>query len=132
MHALAGQRVQVRGQGGHQRFALAGLHLGDAPLMQHQTAHHLHTVRAHSQHAVRGLPHGGKSLRQNVIQSFTVGKTLLELRGLGLKLGVGQLPVLVLQGGDLVHDGVDALQLPLAVGAEDLGKQSHIFCILSK
>jgi hypothetical protein len=29
MHALAGERVQVDGEGGHQRLAFAGLHLGD-------------------------------------------------------------------------------------------------------
>ena len=132
VNALTGQRVQIGRQGGHQRFALAGLHLGDAALVQHDAAHQLDGIGAHTQHAVRGLPHGGKGLRQDVVQRLTVGQTLLELRGLGLKLGVGQLLVLVLQGGDLVHDGVDALQLPLAVGAEDLGKQSHIFCILSK
>ena len=132
VNALTGQRVQIGRQGGHQRFALAGLHLGDAALVQHDAAHQLDGIGAHTQHAVRGLPHGGKGLRQDVVQRLTVGQTLLERRGLGLKLGVGQLPVLVLQGGDLVHDGVDALQLPLAVGAENLGKQSHIFCILSK
>ena len=94
--------------------------------MEHDAAHQLHGVGAHAQHAVSGLPHGGEGLRQNVVQRFAVGQTLLELRGLGLQLGIRQLFIVLLQRGDLVHDGVDALQLPLAIGAENLGKQSHI------
>ena len=54
-------------------------------------------------------------------------QALLELRGLGLKLGVGQGLVLLLQRLDLVGDGVDGFQLPLAVGAEDFLDQSHSF-----
>ena len=125
--ALAGQRVQVGGQRGHQRLAFTGLHLGDAALMQHDAAHQLDGVGAHAQHAVGGLPHGGKCLRQDVVQRLAVLQTRLELRGLGLQLGVGQRLVGVLQRGDLIHDGIDAFQLTLAVCSENLGKQSHIF-----
>ena len=70
--APAGQRVQIGGQGGHQGLALAGLHLGDAALVQHDAAHQLHPVGAHAQHPVRGLPHGGKGLRQDVVQRLAV------------------------------------------------------------
>ena len=126
MDALAGQRVQVGGQRGHQRFAFTGLHLGDAALVQHDAAHQLDGVGAHAQHAVGGLPHGGKRFRQDVVQRLTVGKALLELGGLGLELRVGQGLVRVLQRRDLIHDGIDALQLALAVCSENLGKQSHI------
>ena len=127
VNALTGQRVQIGRQGGHQRFAFAGLHLGDAALVQHDAAHQLDGVGAHAQHAVGGLPHGGKCLRQNVVQRLAVGKALLELGGLGLELRVGQGLVRVLQRRDLIHDGIDALQLTLAVCSENLGKQSHIF-----
>ena len=127
MDALAGQRVEVGGQRCHQRLALAGFHLGDAALMQHDAAHQLHPVGAHTQHAVRGLPHGGKSLRQNVIQSLAVGKTLLELRGLGLKLCIGEGLVFIAQRLDLIHNGVDGFQLPGAVIAKDRFQKSHRF-----
>ena len=127
MDALAGQRVEVGGQRCHQRLALTGFHLGDAALMQHDAAHQLHPVGAHTQHAVRGLPHGGKSLRQNVIQSLAVCKALLEFRRLGLKLRVGQRLVFVAQRLDLVHNGIDGLQLPGAVIAENGFKKSHRF-----
>ena len=50
----------------------------------------------------------------------------LELGGLGLKLGIGQGLILLLQGIHLVRNGIDGLQLPLRGRAEDLGKQTHI------
>ena len=119
MDALARQSVEVGGQGGHQGLAFAGLHLGDPALMQHDAAHQLHPVGAHAQHPVCGLPHGGKSLRQNVIQGLAVGKTLLELRRLGLKLCIGEGLVFIAQRLDLVHNGVDGFQLPGAVITKD-------------
>ena len=125
MDALARQRIQIGGEGGHQGLAFTGLHLGDPALMQHDAAHQLHPVGTHAQYTVRGLPHGGKSLRQNVIQSFTVGKTLLELRGLGLKLCIGEGLVFVAQRLDLIHNGVDGFQLPGAVITKDGFQKSH-------
>ena len=125
--ALAGQRVQIGGKGGYQGLAFTGLHLGDPALMQHDAAHQLHPVGTHAQYTVRGLPHGGKSLRQNVIQGLAVGKTLLELRGLGLKLCIGEGLVFIAQRLDLVHNGVDGFQLPGAIIAKDRFQKSHRF-----
>ncbi|CAN3976491.1 Core-binding (CB) domain-containing protein, partial [Dysosmobacter welbionis] len=39
--APAGQGVQIGGQSGYQGLALAGLHLGDPALVQHDAAHQL-------------------------------------------------------------------------------------------
>ena len=95
--------------------------------MQHDAADELHPIGAQAQHPVRRLPHGGKGLRQDVVQGLALLQALLELRSLGLKLFVGQGAVFLLQGLDLVGDGVDGFQLPLAVGAEDFLDQSHSF-----
>ena len=124
--ALAGEGVEVGGEGGHQGLALAGLHLGDAALMEDHAAHQLHPVGPQAQHPVRRLPHGGEGLRQQVIQALALGVALLELVGLGPELGVRQRAVLVLQRLHLVHQGVDGLQLPVAVGAEELCHKTHI------
>ena len=105
VHALAGQRVQVRGQGGHQRFALAGLHLGDAPLMQHQTAHHLYAIRAHSQHAGVGFADGGERFGQNVIFGFAILQARAEFIRLGAQLLIRQRLVFIFKG----FHGVDRL-----------------------
>ena len=127
VHALAGQRVQIGGQRGHQRLTFTGLHLGDAALMQHDAAHQLHRIGAQAQHAVRRLADGGKGLRQNVVQRFAVGQTLFELRRLGLKLRVGHGLVLGFHALNLVDDGPDGFQLTFGIGSEDLGNQSHVF-----
>ena len=95
--------------------------------MQHDAAHQLHRIGAQTQHAVRCLADGGKGLRQNVVQRFAVGETLLELRRLGLKLGVGHGLVLGLHALDLVDDGPDGFQLTFGIGSENFGDQSHVF-----
>ena len=45
--ALAGERVQVERQDGDQGLSLAGRHLGDLALVQHDPADQLHVVRDH-------------------------------------------------------------------------------------
>ena len=120
-------RALIGGQGGHQGLAFAGLHLGDTALVQDDAAHQLDGIGAHTQHAVGGLPDGGKGFRQDVVQCLALGQAGLELRRFGLQLSVGELFIVLLQRRNLVHDGVDGLQLTLAVRSENLGKQSHIF-----
>ena len=93
--------------------------------MQDNAADELHPVGPQAQHPVRRLPDGGKGLRQDIVQGLPLLQPLLELRGLGLKLLVGELAVFVLQGLDLVGDGINGLQLPLAVGSENFLDQSH-------
>ena len=125
VHAVSGKTVEVGGQRCDQRLAFAGLHLGDAPLMQHDAADELNAVRTEPEHAVRCFTHGGKRLGQNVVKRFAVGKTPLELRRFRLKLGVAQRLILVLQRLDSVNDRVDALEFALRVGTEHFGEKSH-------
>ena len=127
MDALAGQRVQIGRQSGHQRLAFTGLHLSDAALMQHDAAHQLYRVGAQAQHTVRCLADGGERLRQNVVQRFAVGQTLFELRRLGLQLGVGQRLVFRLHVLDLLDDRPDGFQFTFGIGAEQFCDQSHVF-----
>ena len=123
--ALARQGVEVGGEGGHQGFALAGLHLGDAPLVEHHAAHQLHPEGPLAQHPAGGLPHGGEGLGQQLIQGLPLGQPGLELRGFGGELLVAEGLVLRLQGLDFVHDGVNLLQLPVAVGTKQFCDQTH-------
>ena len=116
--ALSGEGVEVSGQGGHQRFALAGLHLGDAALVQHHAAHQLYPVGPQAQHPDAGLPHGGEGLGQQIVQGLPLGEAGFKLRRFSSQLLVGQRLELGFQGLDLVHDGIDGLQLPVAVGTE--------------
>ena len=65
VHALSRQGIEIGRQDGDQRFALAGLHLRDAALMQHDAADELHAVRPHAEYAVRRLAADGASGRRS-------------------------------------------------------------------
>ena len=127
MHPLARQGVEVGGEGGHQGLAFAGLHLGNAALVEHNAAHHLHPVGPQADDPPGGLPAGGESLGKDAVQGLPLGQTLLQLRSLGLELGVGEGLELLLQGVHLVRDGIDGLQLPLGGGPENFCKQAHSY-----
>ena len=118
--ALAGQRVEVGREDGNERFALAGLHLGDAALMEHDAADDLHTVRAHAEHAVCGLADSGECLGQKLVKRLAGGETVLEFLRFGAEILVGEGTVIVLEG----HDGVDQrrelFDLALGAGTEEL------------
>ena len=131
VHALPRQGVEVGGQGGHQGFALAGLHLGDAALVEDDAADELHPVGPLAQHPHGGLPHGGEGLGEDIVQRLAAGQAGLELVRLGPQVVVAEGAVLLLQPLDLVHRGVQRLDLPLGAGAEYFCKQTHSLCVLS-
>ncbi len=70
MHAIAGQRIEVAGQRGHQRLAFTGTHFGDLAVMQHHAADHLHVEVAHAEHALAGLANNGKGFGQAERRAF--------------------------------------------------------------
>ena len=88
--AEAGQRVEVRGQGGDERLALAGGHLGDRALVQDHPAHELHVEVAHAHRAPGRLPDSGEGLGQEVVDLRAVGQALPELVSPRAELGVGE------------------------------------------
>ena len=79
MHALAGQRVQIRGQRRDQRLAFAGAHLGDLALVQHHAADQLHVEMTQAERAARGLAHGRERLGQQVVERLAGSELLAEL-----------------------------------------------------
>ena len=126
MHALAGQRVEVGREHGDKRFAFAGLHLGDAPLMQDDAADELHPERAHTEHAPRGLAHGGVGFGQDIVKRLAPGKALLEFVGLGAQLLIGFCGVLIGECFYLIRYRVDALELTVGIATEQLVENSHL------
>ena len=90
VHAVAGERVQVRRQHAGQGLALTGLHLGDVAEVQRRTAHELHAVVPLAERAGGRLADDGERLGQQRVEGLPVGVPLLELVGLGPQLGVGQ------------------------------------------
>ena len=130
MYALARDGVEVGRQDGDKGFAFAGLHLGYAALMEHNAADELDAEGLHAQNAPRRLAHGRKGLRQQVVQILAVCIALLELRGLGLELLVGQGLHLRLQRLYLVNNRVYSLQLVVAVRTKKLAHDPHIVAYL--
>ncbi len=126
MHPAPGEGVEVGGEHGHQGLALAGLHLGDAALVQDDAADELHPEGLHAQHAPGGLPHGGKGLGQNVVQGLARLQALPEFLGLMAQLLVAQRGEARLQLFYGVGNGIDLFQLPIGVTAEQLAKQTHL------
>ena len=109
--ALAFQGVQIDRQCRDQGLALAGRHLRDLALVEHDAAHELHVVVALAEGALRGLSRNGEGLDEQVLQGLAVGDPLLERRGLGAKL-------VVAQGFQRALEVVDRTDLP-GVGLDD-------------
>ena len=128
VYALAGQCVQVGGQGGYEGLAFAGLHLRDTALMQHDAADDLYAVMAHTEHTPCSLTAGGECLRQKLVERFAVLVALFEFVGLGAQLVIGQFFELLLECVHFIRNGVDLFQLVRRVRAENLGQKiSHYF-----
>ena len=125
VHTVAGQRVQVHGEGGNEGFTFTGLHLGDTALVQNDTADQLHVKCTLPEGTLRCLSYRGKCLHQNIVQRLAFGKALFELVRLGAELFVRQFFPLRLQRLNLIHNGPDPLQLMLAVRSENLLNQFH-------
>ena len=109
MYPLAGQGVEVGGQHGDEGLAFAGLHLGDAALMQHDAADELDPEGLHAQHAPARFARRRKGLGQQVVQRLAVLQSLLEFVRLGPELLIAQAGHLAVQRLDFIRDGVDAL-----------------------
>ena len=117
--ALAGQCIQVGGQGRHKGLAFTGLHLGDVTPMEGDAAGDLHREVLHAQHAPCGLAADGEGVGQDIVQRFAVGQLLLQRGGLGLQLGVGHGLILAFQCQHLFGEGVDLFQLPVREAAKE-------------
>ena len=118
MHAFSAQRVEIGRKRRHEGFTLTGAHFRNTALMQHNTADDLHREVLHAEHAPGRLSTGGKRLRQNIVERFSVCKALLELGRAGLEFLVAHGGVLLFQRQDRFENGVDALELALAVRAK--------------
>ncbi|CAM3719812.1 NAD-specific glutamate dehydrogenase [Tsukamurella strandjordii] len=122
VHALAGQRVEVRGHHGGQGLALTGLHLGDVALVQGARTHDLHVVRLLPEHAPGRLTGGREGLGEDVVEGLAVVESLLELGGLGLEFLVGERLVLVVQALHVGGQTVEPLDHPAFAESQHLGE----------
>lgn len=110
VHALAGERVEIRRQGTDQGLALAGLHLGHITEVEGCAAHHLNVVVALSEDPLGGLTDGRECLGEQVVQALAVRVPFLVLVGERPQLGVGEVDEVLFDGADLVRDAVQFAQ----------------------
>ena len=82
--------VEVQRQGGDQGLALAGAHLGDLALVQHDAADQLHVEVAQADRARGRLAHRREGLRQQLVQRLAGRQALAKMGGPIPDLLVGQ------------------------------------------
>ena len=120
VHALAGDGIEVGRQGADQSLAFAGPHFSNFAVMQDHAPDHLDIEMTHAQNALTRLADHRKRLGQQGIEGFTVGVTLTEFVGFGLKLIVRQR----LHGRLKRIDALDGLGIlldqPVIAAAENL------------
>ena len=68
--AAAGQRVEDRGQRGHERLALAGAHLRDPALVEHGPTDELDVEVAHAERPLHGLAGHREDFGQDVVEGL--------------------------------------------------------------
>ncbi len=88
--AVPAESVEVHRHRCDEGLALAGLHLGDVAVVEHDAAQHLDVERPHAQCAFGGLASDRERLVQEVVQQLAVRVALAELRGLGAQLLVAE------------------------------------------
>jgi hypothetical protein len=120
--ALAGEGVEVAGQGGDQGLALAGLHLGDVAPVERDAADQLHVEVALAEGADAGLADGRERLGEQLVQVLAVVQALAEHVGELAQLGVAAGLHLRLQRVDRTHHRLAATAVLALTEAEDLGQ----------
>ena len=126
MHAVAGNGIEVRRHDRNEGLAFAGLHLGDAALMQDDAADELDAERLHAEDTPRGLAHRGECLGQHGVEILAVIIAVPELGGFCAQLGVGKRLHLRLERLYLIDDRVYFFKLMIGVAAEKFTEETHI------
>ena len=122
---LAGQGIEVGGQGRHEGLALTRAHLGDIAQVKGAAAHDLHVVVTLTQRPTGRLAHGGEGFGQELIQALAVVDTGAVLRGQASELLVGHGDEVVLDGIDLPRDPLEGTQGLALTGPKDLVQNAH-------
>ncbi len=117
MNAFAGERVQVGGERGDERFSFARLHFRDFALMQDDAADELHVEVAHADGAAARFAHqgeGGNERRLERVLQFllVVGIVAFEAFEAGLHFGAQRNGALADLGvGELLHLRLELVDL---------------------
>ena len=114
------QRIEIRRQCRHQRFALAGPHFSDLAVMKRRTADQLHVKVAHTQGTNTRLPHHREGLRQQLLKRCALIETRTKFSGFGTECIVVKGLHTLFQRVDARDNLTHSLQLPVVTGAKNL------------
>ena len=121
--AFAFERVQVGGQGGDERLAFAGLHLGDLAVVQHHAADELDVEVPHVEHAACRLRGRRRTPRQEVVERARRRRRACGIGGLAAELLVGERLDRRLERVDLCDERTQPLDFAFVLGADDLREE---------
>ena len=100
--------------------------------MKDNSSDQLHTIMAHPQHARSCFPYYCISLRQNIIQSLSLVQPFFKLSCLVLQFTVRKLLHFRLKSLNMIHNGIDPLQLMFTVRSEYFLYKTHVVNSLFK
>src|SRR5713101_3520777 len=124
MDALAGKRVEVQREAGHERLAFSGLHLRDLSLVQHDAAHELDVEVAQADRAPARLTAEGEGIDEELVEVMAFPGLLPEGGRASAQAGVIERFELGFERVDRLGHREVALDLAL-VGVQKLGKDDH-------
>ena len=117
--ALARECVEVDRRRRDERLALAGTHLGDAPLVEADAADQLYVKMPHAEHAARGLTHDRERLGEDLLHRLPLREPLTEFLRIARQFVIGEVHHRRLERVDLLHDAAVARDLLVVVVAEE-------------
>ena len=121
--------VEVAREGGHERLALAGLHLCDLPRVQDHAADELDVEVTQPDGALGCLADDGERLGHQLVERLAVGEALAELRRLAAELFIAELRNLVFEIVDFSYPAAEGLDLFARSGRREVWKES-LACML--
>jgi len=111
------ERVEVQREDGDERLALAGLHLRDLPLVEHDPTHGLHIEMPQLDAPPSRFARNGKGFDQQIVERLAVLQALPELLGLRFQLIGGELlhhRLELVDVGDLLEVALDLSRVRIA------------------
>ncbi len=118
--AFTFQRRQIHGQGGRERLTLAGLHLGNRPVVHGGAAQDLHVEVTHVERPPAGFSHQGVRLGQNAFHRLLAANPITKRKAALAQVVHAQRLQLFLVRGDSRYHGRPARDAPLHQAIGDL------------
>ena len=78
MSALAFQRIQINRCYSDQRLTFTSTHFGNVATVKNHTPDKLYIILTHTENTAGSFPYNSKSLRQDIIQCFSISQTVFK------------------------------------------------------